>query len=593
MSTFPPKRGVDRRNENLVFGALWLVCGLLVTGLTYALGSNGGMYFIAIGPIAVGIFRLLRGLFSAVSSNDDDLSTAGARPSGPGLFAGPFPLALALRYLRMPRPRTWKLYLVPLVIAVILTGIAIGNRVASHSKDLHIMGLHAEWVRIIGYVLWGASVLLVLVWTFVLAIRHLTIFTTISTYGMFLGCAALVIVMSVMSGFEDDIKSKILGSHAHVVITRTEDTFTDWAERLRELKREPGVLAVTPFLSSEATIASPGNRSNVVVKGIEPSTVGSVTDLRRNMELGDLDDLLHPEKIHAAEPLDEDDDEHDDGPGSEKRMIAQDAQRRAPPGIIVGRELAKSLRVYVGDDVSLVSPTGGIGPNGSTPKARPYRVAGIFFSGMFEYDSNFVYVALGSAQKLFDQPDEVTGIELKVPDSDHTETVVAALTKKLGPAYEVADWKSLNRSLFSALALEKIVMFVFLSFIILVAAFSIVANGQMLATRKMAEIAILKSMGATNGTIALAFILLGGFLGGLGVLAGVVGGVAGAQALHVWGFALDPDVFYLTSLPVRIEQHEIMVVAIAGILVTTVATLYPAWSAARLTPVEGLRAGAR
>jgi len=506
------------------------------------------------------------------------------------------PFMLALRYLKAAAPRSMSIYLVPLVLLLFMGLLYGADAAALHSTNQRVLGFHAEWARAIGNAKWIGWLVLVIVGTFVATLRRLTIFTTMSTYGMFIGTAALVIVLSVMSGFEADIKGKILGTHAHVVVTRVDESFLDGAERLAQVQKTPGVLGVAPFLSAEAMIASPANRSNVVVKGIDPATVGSVTDLSKNMVVGDLDSLAHPEHIKTNLDDASDDDlrvqkDGDPPKKADDEVHAAEVKRRAPPGIIIGRELANSLRVYLGDDISMVSPTGGIGPTGATPKARPYRVAGIFYSGMFEYDSKFAYVTLASAQKLFDQPDEITGLEIKVPDSDKTDAVVAALGKALGPGYEVADWKSLNRSLFSALALEKIVMFVFLMFIILVAAFSIVANGQMLATQKIGEIAILKSMGATDGTIAQAFLLLGTLLGILGVTAGVCGGLFGAYALRKWGYALDPDIFYLTELPVKLNAHEVEMVGFAGVLVTILATVQPAWLASRMTPVEGLREG--
>lgn len=505
------------------------------------------------------------------------------------------PLLLALRYLKAAKPRSIRIYLVPF-IALACMGVLYGlDHAALNSSHQRVLGFHAEWARAIGNAKWIGWLAFVIVATFVATLRRLTIFTTMSTYGMFIGTAALVIVLSVMSGFEADIKGKILGTHAHVVVTRVDESFLDGTERLAQVQKTPGVLGAAPFLSSEAMIASPANRSNVVVKGIDPATVGSVTDLSKNMVVGELPSLAHPEQIKTNMDVISDDDLliHQDGDPPKKPGDAHAAEvkRRSPPGIIIGRELANSLHVYLGDDVSMVSPTGGIGPTGSTPKARPYRVAGIFYSGMFEYDSKFAYVTLASAQKLFDQPDEITGLEIKVPDPDDTDAVVAALGKTLGAGYEVADWKSLNRSLFSALALEKIVMFVFLMFIILVAAFSIIANGQMIATQKIGEIAILKSMGATDGTIAKAFLLLGTMLGVLGVVAGVCGGLFGAYALQRWGYGLDPDIFYLTQLPVKLNAHEIEMVGAAGILVTMLATVQPAWLASRMTPVEGLREG--
>ncbi len=198
--------------------------------------------------------------------------------------------------------------------------------------------------------------------------------------------------------------------------------------------------------------------------------------------------------------------------------------------------------------MNVVSPLGGIGPQGPIPKSKPFRVAGIFFSGMFEYDSKYIYMSIPAAQKFLGMEDEVTGLELKVADSDHTEGVLKAISAQLGSSYDVQDWKELNRNLFSALKLEKIAMFIVLCFIVLVAAFSIIANGIMLVMEKGQEIAILKSMGATDGSILTAFMMLGIAIGGLGTGAGVLTGVAACLALGTLGLPLDPDVYYITRL---------------------------------------------
>jgi lipoprotein-releasing system permease protein len=264
-------------------------------------------------------------------------------------------------------------------------------------------------------------------------------------------------------------------------------------------------------------------------------------------------------------------------------------ERRTVQGVIVGRELAKSLRVYLGDDVNLISPFGGIGPTGAIPKSKPFRVAGVFYSGMFEYDNKYTYISLAAAQKFFTMDGEVTGIELKVRDPDRSEFVVARIKELVGPTYDVQDWKELNRSLFSALKIEKILMFVLLCFIILVAAFSIIANGTMLVMEKGREVAILKSMGASDRSILGTFMLLGLFIGSIGTVSGILVGVLSCWSLGRFGLPLDADVYYITSLPVQMNPYEIGTVFFAALAIALLATLYPAWMAARLRPVDGLR----
>jgi lipoprotein-releasing system permease protein len=263
--------------------------------------------------------------------------------------------------------------------------------------------------------------------------------------------------------------------------------------------------------------------------------------------------------------------------------------RKILPGVAIGRELAKNLRVFLGDDVNVVSPLGGIGPTGPIPKTKRFRVGASFFSGMYEYDSKYVYMDLPAAQKFLGLPDEVTGLELKLATPEETEGVMAQVQATLGSDFEVVDWKQTNRSLFSALKLEKIAMFIALCFIILVAAFSIVSNGIMLVLKKGKDVAILKSMGASDGAVLRVFVLLGLYMGMLGTTAGVLVGCAVCAAFDRFGLPLDTDVYYITKLPVKVNPTELAVVLVASLVLSLLATLYPAWLAARLRPVEGLR----
>ena len=263
--------------------------------------------------------------------------------------------------------------------------------------------------------------------------------------------------------------------------------------------------------------------------------------------------------------------------------------------MIVGRELAKNLRLYLGDEVNVVSPMGDIGPTGSMPRSRPFRVVGIFFTGMYEYDTKRIYLSIPAAQKFLGMSDEVTGVEVRVREPDDTEPVDAEIHRELaagttdGAKYEVQDWKELNRSLFTALKIEKIAMFIALCFIILVAGFAIIATGVMLVREKERDIAMLKSMGARDERILRTFLYIGAYIGLVGIGTGIGTGVGVCMLLRYVGITLDNDVYSLARLPVEMNPFEIVTVLAVTMTIALAAMLYPAWIAARLRPVEGLR----
>jgi lipoprotein-releasing system permease protein len=400
--------------------------------------------------------------------------------------------------------------------------------------------------------------------------------TLISIGGVAIGVWALTVVLSVMGGFEGDLKKKILGTQAHgVVMKYGESEFTEWEGVRTRLLAVPGVTGTTPFLYNEVMLTSGGNLTGAILKGIDPGTVGTVTDLASNIQDGRLEWLTQPSAI-ARRQLD-----LEPAPPPSKRVV---------PGIVIGRELARGLRVFVGDTVDVVSPLGDLGPAGPQPKSRGFRVAAIFYSGMYEFDSKFAYIDLREAQRFFGAGDAVTGLEVKVADVDLARATMArALAALEGYPYRVKDWGEMNRNLFSALMMEKVVMAVILLFIVLVASFIIIATLIMLVLEKTREIAVLKSMGASVASVMKIFVAEGIVIGGIGTLFGLTLGLGTCLLIDKVGIPLDPDVYYINNLPVQMDPAQFAFVALAATALSYLATLYPATKAARLRPVDGLR----
>lgn len=393
------------------------------------------------------------------------------------------------------------------------------------------------------------------------------IMTVLSIGGVAVGVMALCVVLSVMSGFEIDLKRKILGTNAHAVVLKY-GVFEDWEDAAEVARETSGVLGVTPFVLQEVMVTAENNLTGALLKGIDPHTVGEVTELPREIVEGSLENLANPEAIPVR--------------GEEPNRL---------PGIVVGRELARQLRIFVGDPVTVVSPLGGdLGPMGPQPKSMQFRLAGVFYSGMYEYDSKFAYVALDRAQAFFKMGESVSGLELKVNDIDDARRISRQVLANLeGYPYRVKDWGEMNRNLFSALKLEKIVMAVILAFIILVACFNILSTLVMLVLEKGKEISILKSMGARDNQVMKVFVLEGLVIGGIGTLVGLALGLLLCGAISIFPIPLDPEVYYISHLPVKIDLVQFGLVGLAAVLLAYLATIFPALYAARLRPVEGLR----
>lgn len=427
--------------------------------------------------------------------------------------------------------------------------------------------------------------------------------TAISVGGTGVGVMALVIVLSVMSGFEADLQKKILGTNSHGIVMKYDPEMPEYEEVLPKVRAVRGIAGATPFILNEVMVSSEANMSGSMIKGIDPASVGTVTDIPDYiLPGGKLEWLTHPEQIEAKK-FDGFDDE---AAGSKKNTLEVPDIERDPlldlpapdavkdvllPGVLIGRELASSLRVVVGDRVNIVSPLGGeVGPTGPMPKSRPFRVAGIFYSGMYEYDSKFVYIDLKEARDFFNVKG-ASGIEVKVTNVDNARGTMKAVYDSLdGYPYRTKDWGEMNKNLFSALRLEKLVMGIILSIITIVAAGLIVATVVMLVLEKRKEIAVLKALGVPDGGIVKIFLAEGLQIGVTGSVLGLIAGLAWCVFIERVGIKLDPQVYYIPSLPVRIEAFQTAVAVIIAVLVTFLASIYPALKASQVEPVDGLKA---
>jgi lipoprotein-releasing system permease protein len=384
----------------------------------------------------------------------------------------------------------------------------------------------------------------------------------VSMAGIVLGVAALIIVLSVMNGFQDELRTRILGVASHVEVSGTGNTLANWQGAAEQVKAHPEVMASAPFVMNQGMLALGGNVRGAVIRGILPETEAQVTDLAANMRLGRLVDL-----------------------------------RPGEWGIILGRELAQALGAGIGDKVTVITPQGNITPAGVLPRMKQFTVAGIFSAGMFEYDSGLALIHLQDAQKLARLGEEVSGLRLKIHDIFRAPWVTRELAA-LMPDHFVSDWTSSHANFFRAVAIEKRMMFLILLLIVAVAAFNIVSTLVMAVTDKQSDIAILRTLGARPFSIMKIFIIQGAFIGVLGTLAGVTLGVLGALNLETIvpliekaaGMDLFPaDIYYISELPSKLAWEDVGIIAGVSLVLALLATIYPSWRASRLNPAESLR----
>ncbi|HEX8112276.1 MAG TPA: ABC transporter permease [Kofleriaceae bacterium] len=437
-----------------------------------------------------------------------------------------------------------------------------------------------------------------------------SVFTSVSVLGVVLGVAALTFVLAITTGFEKQFRDKVLGVNAHVIVLKSQATFAEYRDVMktaREIDRD--VLAVQPFIFAEMLATrGKGELSGVAIKGIDPKLVRGVLDLDRHMIEGSVDSLL----LEACPPGTD-----ERTPGTGERPGAglpglRGAPTGPPPGvitatepdrprclkdppIIMGKELAHKLKARIGDTVTVVVPLSNIDfdtwrAKTSAPRTRKFTVTGIFYSGFDEYDRRLMYASLTEVEELQGRGDQVMGVELKVRDVERAEQIAHKLEKALGgPPYQVQDWYELNHNLFTALTLQKLVLVLILTLIIVVAAVNMVSALTMLVMEKVREIAILKSMGASSSSVAVVFQVVGIAIGGAGTVLGVAIGLVMCYVASRYGYRLDPKVYLIDRLPIEVKPLEVLLVAGITMAISLIATVVPARSAAALRPVDGLR----
>ncbi|WKZ32588.1 MAG: lipoprotein-releasing ABC transporter permease subunit [Thermodesulfobacteriota bacterium] len=397
----------------------------------------------------------------------------------------------------------------------------------------------------------------------------ISVITFISIAGITVGVTALIIVLSVMTGFEEDLREKILGINANVVVTELGSPMSGYAEVAEKVRKVNGVVGATPFTYNQAMISAPGGVVGAVIRGLELETIGEVAVLPGKVKEGSMEGL--------------------------RPAIGGGA---GAPGILIGSELARNLGVSVGDDISVISPMGKMTPAGPVPRMAAFRVAGVFELGMYEYDSSLAFMSIENAQGFFRMGDAVSGVEVKIRDIYKAEEVADLIMMELRGPYWTRTWMEMNRNLFSALKLEKAAMFIILTLIILVAAMNIISTLIMVVMEKGKDIAILKSLGATSGGIMRIFMVEGIIIGVTGTALGTALGVAAALNLEkiiqfierVFQFqVLPPSIYYIDTFPSKVEPLVVAAIVAISIGISFLATLYPSWQASRFDPVEGLR----
>lgn len=391
----------------------------------------------------------------------------------------------------------------------------------------------------------------------------LSLITLLSIAGVTIGVTALIVVIAVMSGFEADLKSRILGIEPHLVIDHHDRPFQDYQKVVALAERTPGVQAAWPVQELQVMLKADTRIAGAVIKGVDPLAAGKGLDIR---SLNALIPSPHPSAPKGTAP--------------------------PIPPLIMGRDLARALGIVRGDTLFAVSPKGTLAPVGIVPYMKRFEVVDFFQTGMYEYDGSLVFMRLEDAQTLSRAQSTVSAVEIRVDHVFHSAAIGRQIMEDLDGTYRLKDWMQLNKNLFSALKLEKAAMFITLTLITLVATFSITSSLVMMVMEKIKDIAILRTLGATAQSIKRIFIFQGMLIGTIGTVAGVFFGTVLCYLQDAYQLIRLPgDVYYITALPVDLQVIDVTVVALSAMAICFLATLYPAVQASRFNPVEAIRYG--
>ncbi len=393
--------------------------------------------------------------------------------------------------------------------------------------------------------------------------HFISFISLISMLGIGLGVAALIVVLSVMNGFQKELRTRILGVASHIQISGINGQLADWQGVAAQVAEHPEVRATAPFVQSQAMFTVDNGVKGVLVRGILPDQEDRVADFRQTIKSGSLDDL-----------------------------------RPGEFGVVLGADLARALRVFVGDKVTVIAPQGTVTPAGVVPRLKSFTVVGIFEVGMYEYDSGLALIHLADAQKLYQMGDGVSGVRLKVDDLFQAPRIARELVRYVNADAWISDWTKSHANFFRAVQIEKNMMFIILSLIVAVAAFNLVSTLVMAVTDKQADIAILRTLGARPLSIMAVFVVQGALVGFIGLGLGIVGGVALALNIDVvvpfiermlGVHFLSKEVYYISDLPSDLQWGDVWGVTLIAFVLALLATLYPSWRASRVNPAEALR----